>query len=73
MSIWLICPRIVVEISRYLPHEANSIKKLVPVPETTKCLPSSLGVMKGASWLPEVNDVLLRLFQTGHDQKFLYR
>ena len=43
------------------------------IPERTKCIPAGLAVKKGTSWIEIVSSIILRLTQTGHDQKFLYR
>ena len=60
------------EISRYVPHAQVKVQNTVDVPQRTQCLPSGFAVAKGASWIDAANSVVLRLAQTGHDQKYLY-
>ena len=63
-----------IEISRTVPHRTTFFFKetMILVPEKENCLSGHFTYPKGASWQESADSILLRLLQTGHDQKFLY-
>ena len=63
-----------IDISHTVPHKNSRLGEMYEVPTKMRCRTmDSFGLPKGASWHESINSVLLRLQQTGHDQKFYYR
>ena len=65
---------IAMDISHTVPNLNSRIGGVYEVPQRVFCRTlDCFGMPKGASWHESINSVILRLQQTGHDQKFYYR
>ena len=61
------------EISRTVPHKSTALSGLEDVPVRIRCMPTSFTMRQGGSWQDSIVGIVLRLLQTGHDQKFYYQ
>ena len=55
-----------------VPHKSTRFPGVVAVPEIVNCAATMFTLRLGASWQESVSLIILRLVESGHDQKFLY-